>query len=404
MADLRQNKVAELENALATLEPKLKPVLPGYLPLERFVSLARSLARNQDVLLNCSIESIKDCIWQAAEKGLEIGGPNKHSAVIRFKNTAVLIIQWQGRAFLWTRSGAITKLTANVIYKGDYYKVRLGDEDTIEHHPDVETDRSPAFLNNIDNIVGAYAIATLPNGDRKHSFVSRSELVRLRDWVKKKNEGRLGFGWQDWLPEMCKKTAVHRLDGFIQPPSEMTEMQAQAWERAQRTVEVEGVLVEDDELTEDEMPRAKGSAQPEGQSRAHGRSQAGEAVASPGAQSEHGGMGDAGGLNPPGARPRAGSSPAAPTHTGGEGGGRLNTVLESIEEVEEAQMDSANPRDDDDDNRLVNDEEIAILKGRCAAVSPGRLGKALAAHGVDTYSELRVGQVATFLAAATGAK
>lgn len=245
MADLRTQREKEYQTELEKRLPAIIKMLPPYLPTERFQMLARALLRNPD-LINCTPSSLVDCVAQAAEKGLEIGGPNKHCAIVRFKSTAVLIPQWQGKAFLWIKSGAIRKLTADVIYKGDYYKVRLGDDESIEHHPDVESDRSPAWLNNMDNIVGAYAIATLPSGDKQHSFVSRAHLVRLREWVKKKNEGE-GFGWRDWLPEMAKKTAVHRLDGYIQPPAEMTEEQREAWSRAERTIEVDAVTVEERE-------------------------------------------------------------------------------------------------------------------------------------------------------------
>ncbi len=261
--DLRTSKIEEFQNALVIRQKEIEQRLPSYLDKTRFMALARTITKNTEILMNCSMESIISCVLDAAERGLEIGGPNKHCAIVKFKTTAVLITQWQGKSFLWTRSGAITKLSAGVIYKGDKYLVEMGDNERIEHQPDVETDHDSAWLNNFDNMVGAYAIATLPSGEKKHSFVTRSEILRVQEWVKKKNEGKLGFGWTDWRPEMARKTAVHRLDGFIQPPPDMTETQVEAWSRAQATVETDARLLDDEqEQLEHQEPGATPTAKP----------------------------------------------------------------------------------------------------------------------------------------------
>lgn len=217
--------------------PNIEAFLPSYLRTaderDRFFANARAVSQNY-LLKDCNANSLLNCVVDAAKRGLMIGGPDKHCAVVPFdtKNGgkfAVLITQWQGKSFLWFRAGAIKKLKAGVVYKGDKFALIEGDEDRIDHQPDYETDRSPEFLNNIDNIIGSYAIAWLANGERIHRFVSRSYLKRLMETVKKKNNGKLGFGWQDWLPEMCTKTAVHRLDGLIQPQVGASDEQKEAW-------------------------------------------------------------------------------------------------------------------------------------------------------------------------------
>jgi len=226
---------------LALLEQEKDQIaayLPSYLRTDderdRFFANARAVASNY-LLKDCSPQSLLNCVIDAAKRGLMVGGPEKHCAVVPFdtKNggtAAVLIVQWQGKSFLWQRAGAITKLKAKVVYEGDEFALIEGDEDRIEHHPDYKTERSAAWLNDINNIVGAYAIAWLPNGEKLHTFVSRSALKRTMEAVKKKNNGKLGFGWNDWLPEMCAKTAIHRLDGLIQPQPKMNKEQKEAWQ------------------------------------------------------------------------------------------------------------------------------------------------------------------------------
>lgn len=217
--------------------PSIEAFLPSYLRTDderdRFFANARAVSQNSN-LKNCSPFSILNAVVDAAKRGLIIGGPDKHCAVVPFAKKgggdfAVLITQWQGKAFLWFRAGAIKKLKARTVYIGDEFELIEGDEDRIIHKPDYKADRSPAFLNDLKNILGAYSIAWLPNGEVIHQFVSRSLINRTMETVKKKNGGNLGFGWTEWLPEMCQKTAVHRLDGLIQPTPNALPEQKEAW-------------------------------------------------------------------------------------------------------------------------------------------------------------------------------
>lgn len=260
---LKEQKEKALQAELDQQLPAIISMLPPYLPSDRWQKLAADLVHflnrtkeGQEILLNCTPQSIVNCVRQAAEYGLEVAGPSKHCAIVKFKSTAVLIVQWQGRAFLWLRSGAITKLEASVVFEGDTFSIRQGTDPKIEHEPDIETAHPPSWYNDLKNIRGAYAVATLPNGSKQFSWVNRSQLDRLRQWVKSKNEGRESFMFRDWLPEWCRKTAVHRLEGFLQPPAEMSDAQHAAWEHAERTIEVDAVTLEERE--DQNLPGATG--------------------------------------------------------------------------------------------------------------------------------------------------
>jgi len=248
---------------LALLEkdrPRIEPLIAPYFDKELWFNNAKAIwnaIQRDEKLRACSPQSLVNCVEEAARRGLEIGGPNKHCAPVAFKSTAILITQWQGKAFIWMKSGAIRKLTSQVVYEGDKFEIYQGDEDRIVHSPNLIDDRPAAWQNNIKNIVGAYAIATLWSGERVHSFVNRAYMVRLMEWVKKKNQGSLGFGYQDWLPEMCMKTAVHRLDGKIQPPPHMDPEQIAAWQRASLAPSVDADFEHvAEELPPDDLPSA----------------------------------------------------------------------------------------------------------------------------------------------------
>ena len=193
--------MADSNKYLALLEEQRDTIasyLPSYLRTDderdRFFANARSVAQNY-LLKDCSPQSLLNCVVDAAKRGLMIGGPEKHCAVVPFRtkggsDAAILIVQWQGKSFLWQRAGAIKKLKAQVVYTGDQFELIEGDEDRIVHRPAYEEDRKPEWLNSLDNIIGAYAIAWLPNGETVHQFVSRSAIRRTMEAVKKKNDGK----------------------------------------------------------------------------------------------------------------------------------------------------------------------------------------------------------------------
>jgi phage RecT family recombinase len=251
-------------NFLALLEKEQEQIahyLPSYLRTDderdRFFANARAVAADYK-LKGCSATSLLNCVVDAAKRGLMIGGPEKHCAVVPFSTkgggeSAILITQWQGKSFLWQRAGAIKKLKAQVVYQGDEFALIEGDQDRIDHRPNFLAERDAKWLNDPKNVIGAYAIAWLPNGEKLHRFVSISQIRRTMEAVKKKNNGSLGFGWIDWFPEMCMKTAIHRLDGLIQPQPKMNAEQKEAWDLNERVV-IEDIRQVDD--NPDDIPTA----------------------------------------------------------------------------------------------------------------------------------------------------
>ena len=216
---------------------EIKKRLPEYISPDRFILMAKNYNRAIKMskeLSSCRDDALLQCVKDAADRGLEIGSPAKHCAIVPFATKSggyfpVLIVQWQGKAFLWIQAGAILKLRAKVAYVWDDFSWDEGAE-LLRHITDPDAPHSAHDLNDIKNIKAAWAEATLPSGLKQYSVVYQSDLIRTMEKVKQKNNGKLGFGWTDWLPEMCRKSAVHRLDGFIQPPPKMSEDQRRAFD------------------------------------------------------------------------------------------------------------------------------------------------------------------------------
>ena len=118
MADTKQQYLALLESH----KPDFRTLLPEYLDVDRFIYNARAILNNRD-LWDVTPESLYGCALEAARRGLEIGGPNKHCAVVKFGKSAILITQWQGKVFLWMKSGSIRKAFARCVYVGDQFSI-----------------------------------------------------------------------------------------------------------------------------------------------------------------------------------------------------------------------------------------------------------------------------------------
>ncbi|HVN17195.1 MAG TPA: recombinase RecT [Dongiaceae bacterium] len=267
------NQATGLPALLEQHRDQLKQILPKYIDLDTFIRNAKTLASDSR-LRECTPQSLYKCCVEAAERGWEIASPRKHCAVVSMQTKSgtygVLIPQWQGRVFSWNRAGAVRKVIANVVYVDDEFSIEMGDNERIIHRPNLNADHPPAWLNDIKNIVGSYAVALLWNGEHIRRWVPRVQLQRTIEFVKKKNKGELGFGWQDWLPEMCCKTAIHRLEGLIQGPPDMNEEQLDAWKRASLAAEPDYVEVESEahrnvllsEMGDDAKPEETKPAEP----------------------------------------------------------------------------------------------------------------------------------------------
>ena len=56
---------------------EIKTLLPNYLDVDRFIANAQTVASDAK-LRPCSAESLYRCCLEAARKGWEVGGPEKH--------------------------------------------------------------------------------------------------------------------------------------------------------------------------------------------------------------------------------------------------------------------------------------------------------------------------------------
>lgn len=185
----RDNFVAALGN-----------VLPKYLDPRRMVQVALLACTRQPELLNCTPESIAQSVMTVAQWGLEIG---RTAHLVPYSGQAQAQIAWQGVCELAYRTAGVL-ITPELIYKNDDFRFERGLNPVLHHVPAWQSDPGP--------LVGAYAVATFPDGRKDFEVMTKAQVehVRGKSRAFRNVPGKRG-PWESDEPEMWRKTVVKRL-------------------------------------------------------------------------------------------------------------------------------------------------------------------------------------------------
>lgn len=191
-------------------DDKLAGLLPEHVKPESLVRVVLGEMVKTPKLRECSPRSLQLALLDAGRLGLEIGGGPLAEAYLipRYDKTirgqaASLQISYRGLTKLARNSGEIKTIHADVVYRGDHFRVVMGESPAVEHEPDWSVDRSDA------NIVAAYAVVITKDGGVYYDVVSRTDIEAARK-AGSSGQGR-STPWDNWYGRMARKTALRRL-------------------------------------------------------------------------------------------------------------------------------------------------------------------------------------------------
>lgn len=189
---------SEFKTAYKQIAPNIMQSLPSHIPPERFERAAMvAVQRNPDLLAKADRRSLLLSLQRAAQDGLMPDG--REGAIVLFGNQAQWMPMVAGLMKLARNSGEIASISAHVAYKGEKFRVVLGDEEKIEHERDLEMADG--------EIVAAYAVAILKNGEKVREVMTRAQIEKVRNVSRAKNNGP----WVSWYDQMAVKTVIRRL-------------------------------------------------------------------------------------------------------------------------------------------------------------------------------------------------
>lgn len=181
----------------------LLAAMPNSLSKERFIAtLVKEFAANPK-LKSCTPDSVITSIQEAAMLGLEINGVLGHAFLIPYGKECTLQTGYRGLIELVRRSGEISTLTMEAVYKSDTFEYALGDEGYIRHVP---ASNANASFDNKD-ITHFYVTVKMKDGGVQRKVWPRKKVEQHRDrYAKAAN--KKDSPWSTHFDVMGKKTVL----------------------------------------------------------------------------------------------------------------------------------------------------------------------------------------------------
>lgn len=195
--------IATLRDLLEKSKSKFQDVIPKHLSADRLVRVAIVACSRTPKLLLCTPVSVLNSVMQAAQLGLEPGGPLGDAYLVPYKETCQLIVGYRGLISLARRSGQIESLEAHVVHAKDRFICRWGLSPVLDHEPD--------WSENPGAIVAVYAVAKLKDGGTQAEVMTKPQVDAIRTRSRASGEGP----WVSDYEEMARKTVVRRLCKYL---------------------------------------------------------------------------------------------------------------------------------------------------------------------------------------------
>jgi recombination protein RecT len=170
---------------------------------ETLIRLAVFEFSQNEWLRRCTPESIYASLVLAAQMGLEPSGIRGEAYLVPFKGKCTLIPGWRGYVKLALRSKGVKSFYSHVVYENDKFAVWLGSDVKVEHEPYLSGDRG--------DIIAAYAVAKLENGEIDVEVMTRDELEHVKKVAADGRGGKAGPAYAEWEDQMFRKAPIRRL-------------------------------------------------------------------------------------------------------------------------------------------------------------------------------------------------
>jgi recombination protein RecT len=201
----------ELWMYLSSRKDKLAKSVAKNVEPDRMLRIAYTAATKTPKLLMCPHETLFMALVKAGQMGLEPNTAFDHGYLIPRYNSMTKQMEanfepsYKGLIHVAYKTGAVKAIWAEVVYERDVFRPVRGHSPDIIHEPYFGAERR-------GDMIGAYAVALLPDGTRKDSLLHREDIDRIKAFVSAQNrEGELKGPWVSNEGEMAKKSAIRNL-------------------------------------------------------------------------------------------------------------------------------------------------------------------------------------------------
>jgi recombination protein RecT len=197
------------------MRSEIQKALPPHVTVDRFVRITLTAIQGSPDLLNQDRQSLYGACMKCAQAGLIPDG--REAALVPFKGKVQFMPMVEGLMKQVRNSGEIANISVQIVKENDEFDYELGDNERIVHKP---------ALKGRGEIIGAYSIVTLKNGEKSREWMDIEELLAIRD------RGAKNGPWVTDPGEMCRKTVFRR-----------------HYKRLPKSTDLDDLIREDDEIT-----------------------------------------------------------------------------------------------------------------------------------------------------------
>lgn len=215
----QENKVVKFTpETFSKIAPKME--MAGFKPedVAREISFAVQQIHKNPQLQKCTTLSLLTAVANVSNIGLSLNPAAKESYLIPRWNgqlkcmEAALEPSYVGLVKLLTDTGSVTAIVCQLVYENDKFSIDLADNrNPVKHGIDPMKKRG--------EVVGVYALATLPGGDRQVEWMMKDEVYEIRDrseTYKAYKEGKIkSCTWVTDEGEMSRKTVLKRIYKYL---------------------------------------------------------------------------------------------------------------------------------------------------------------------------------------------
>jgi recombination protein RecT len=240
-AEKQKSPIVAFRELLTGMRGHIANALPKHVDVDRMIRIsvtaaAKPPAPGKPGILDCTRDSVINCIMQCAQLGLEPNGPLGEAYLIPFKDfksgtvICTLIIGYRGLVKLARQSAEISSVCARAVHAKDDFDYELGLNERLRHIPSDEEDPGP--------LVRVYSVFRLKDGGVQFDVMSKREVELIRKRSKASDSGP----WVTDYEEMAKKTVIRRTSKLAPASIDDKLHRAVAIDEASDDVEREQIL------------------------------------------------------------------------------------------------------------------------------------------------------------------
>jgi len=198
---------------LSVREDHLRKLLPSTMGVDKFQAVVvAAVADNMD-LLECDRSSLLKACLSAAELGLSLNKNMAEADILKVwngktkRNEAQFRPRYKGLMKLALQAGEVLKIESRLVHANDTFEVEEGIEPRIIHKHG---------LANRGDMVGAYCVWKLKNGETQFEIMNKEQILAIRDRSSAKTkDGNIVGPWKTDEAEMWRKTVVRRASKYM---------------------------------------------------------------------------------------------------------------------------------------------------------------------------------------------